>query len=126
MFVMKVIKTMFVVFLLTSSIAFAGEYTYEKDISPCATLESCISSKASEYNVSEKLITRIVMCESGGNPNANLHTSREDSWGVAQINLKAHPQITKEQAIDIEFAIDFLAKNLSNGRGSMWTCYKEK
>ena len=31
--------------------------------------------------------------------------------------------ITKEQAINSEFAVSFLAKNLSENRGSMWTCY---
>jgi hypothetical protein len=30
--------------------------------------------------------------ESGGNPNAHASTSKEDSRGLFQINLKAHPQ----------------------------------
>ncbi|PIX11561.1 MAG: hypothetical protein COZ74_13765 [Flavobacteriaceae bacterium CG_4_8_14_3_um_filter_31_8] len=49
---------------------------------------------------------------------------REESWGLVQIHLPAHPKISKEQAIDPDFAIDFLAKNLSRGKAKMWSCYK--
>ena len=49
---------------------------------------------------------------------------REQSFGLVQIHLPAHRTITKEQALDPEFAIDFLAKNLAQGRGTMWSCYK--
>jgi hypothetical protein len=34
----------------------------------------------------------IMMSESGGDPNARTSTSKEDSRGLFQINLKAHPQ----------------------------------
>lgn len=48
---------------------------------------------------------------------------REESWGLVQIHLPAHPTISKEQANDPEYAAEFLARNLKAGRGSMWTCY---
>lgn len=47
---------------------------------------------------------------------------REQSYGLVQIHLPAHPHITKEQATDPEFAIEFLAKNIKDGRQGMWTC----
>lgn len=50
---------------------------------------------------------------------------REQSYGLAQIHLPAHPHITKEQAIDPEFAVEFLAKNLANGKAGMWTCARQ-
>jgi len=49
---------------------------------------------------------------------------REQSFGLVQIHLPAHTNVSKEQALDPEFAIDFLAKNLAQGRGAMWSCYK--
>jgi hypothetical protein len=48
---------------------------------------------------------------------------REQSYGLVQIHLPAHPTITKEQAIDPEFAVDFMAKNIKTNP-NMWTCYK--
>ena len=48
---------------------------------------------------------------------------REQSFGLVQIHLPAHPNVKMEQAVDPEFAIDFLAKNLAQGRGAMWSCY---
>lgn len=49
---------------------------------------------------------------------------REQSFGLVQIHLPAHPTITKEQAYDPEFSVDFLARHLKNGDGNMWTCYR--
>lgn len=48
---------------------------------------------------------------------------REDSWGLSQIHLPSHPNVTKEQAQDADFAIEFMAKNL--GRGVTWSCFKK-
>ncbi len=49
---------------------------------------------------------------------------QEKSFGLAAIHLPDHPEVSKEQAVDASFAIDFLAKNLKVGKGSMWTCYR--
>ena len=49
---------------------------------------------------------------------------REQSWGLVQIHIPVH-DVTIEQAIDPEFAIDFMAKNMSEGRTSWWTCAKQ-
>lgn len=48
---------------------------------------------------------------------------REDSWGLVQIYLPSHPTITKEQAQDPDFALDFMARHL--GRDVKWSCYKD-
>lgn len=48
---------------------------------------------------------------------------RENSHGLAQINLTIHSDITYEQATDPDYAIEFLARNLSEGRTWMWACY---
>ncbi len=50
--------------------------------------------------------------------------TREKSYGVAQIHLPDHKTITKEQACDPEFAVQFMAKMFSQGRQKMWMGYK--
>lgn len=35
---------------------------------------------------------------------------REESYGIAQIHLPSHPSISKEQALDPEFAISFMSE----------------
>jgi hypothetical protein len=48
---------------------------------------------------------------------------REQSFGLVQIHLPAHPHVSHAEAVDPEYSIDFLAKNLAAGNGSWWTCY---
>lgn len=67
-------------------------------------------------------ILATMRCESGLDPQATNHTSREFSVGIAQINLKAHPDITETQARDPEFAAAFIAEQFSTGHASQWTC----
>ena len=82
-----------------------------------------IAFYASYYGVSEKTLLNVIKCESGFNPNARHTDEKEDSVGLVQINLKAH-DIEIEQAKDIEFSLDFLARNIKDGKGYMWTCFR--
>lgn len=54
------------------------------------------------YNVQSNVINRV------GN--------REDSWGIAQINLYWNPSVTKEQALDPEFSIKWMADHWETTR----------
>ena len=78
---------------------------------------------AEKYNVSEAQMSKTISCESGWDTLNHYKTSREDSWGLVQINLYAHPEVTKEQATDAMFATEFMAKNFSLGHQKMWTCW---
>lgn len=49
--------------------------------------------------------------------------SREQSFGVAQIHLPDHPKITKAQATDPDFAVEFMAKQFAKGNARMWMGY---
>ncbi len=84
-----------------------------------------VDKKALEYGGDSDRIWRVLMCESGASTTIqSYHTTalgRENSWGLAQIHLTSHPHITKEQAIDPEFAIDYLAKHLTRGTDK-WSC----
>lgn len=79
---------------------------------------------------------RVIACESQYNPyvqsNHRYKTDRpregvsagqrEQSFGLVQIHLPAHPHITYKQATDPEYAVDFLAKEIANGRLYKWSC----
>ena len=82
-------------------------------------------------------MTDIIQCESNfmvtkqsdilynfSDPKRNIvYGERERSFGLVQIHLPDHPSVTHEEATDPQFAVRFLASNLAQGRGSMWSCY---
>ena len=47
-----------------------------------------------------KLATAVALAESGGNPGAELHTPREWSIGLWQININAHQRYSKPQLLN--------------------------
>lgn len=63
-------------------------------------------------------------CESGFNPKAVGDKGK--SFGIAQIHLPAHPTITKQQALDPMWAIDWTAQQFAKGEKGkrMWTCWR--
>lgn len=94
---------------------------------------------AKEYSVSATQIANIINCENRGwNPtlqsglyykkdrvNEGVYEGqREESYGLAQIHLPAHKNISYSQATNPDFSIEYLAKSLSEGKGSQWTCYR--
>lgn len=89
------------------------------------SIPELVTYYSNKYSVSEVVINKVINCESGFNPNAHNLTSREDSWGLVQINRLAHPHISVEQATNPSFAIEFLAENLSKNNGRIWTCYNK-
>lgn len=49
---------------------------------------------------------------------------RENSWGAFQINLTAHPTISKAEAQDPYWATEWAAQQWDAGHASMWSCWK--
>ena len=86
------------------------------------TINTLIDQYATLYDVSAITMHKVIKCESGYNPKAIGDGGK--SYGLVQIHLPSHPTITKEQAFDSEYAINFLAKNLDAGKGKLWTCYR--
>lgn len=56
---------------------------------------------------------------------ANPTDSHKGSWGCSQINLSAHPNITKSQALNRHFAVNFMVSEFAAGNESKWTCWNE-
>lgn len=48
----------------------------------------------------------------------------EDSWGVVQIHLPSHPTITKEQALNPFWALNWMSNEwASKGNKKIWSCW---
>lgn len=89
------------------------------------TLEEKINRLVDSYATGTKNyeMKRTIFCESGyKNIQSNVVKNgvREDSWGVVQIHLPSHPQITREQALDIEFSVKFMSDNWGKVKWYGW------
>ena len=122
---MRYLKKIIVLLVLVPLVALAKPLeTTELEIQVKQTPREVLSMTAQKYGLSDKLLIDIATCESRLNPKPKPNiTEHERSYGLVQINLLAHPHITIEQAEDMYFASEFLAKNIKAGRGSMWSCY---
>lgn len=85
-----------------------------------------IEKYAQEYKVSSYKMKRTIWCESQyKNVQSNVIKNgvREESYGLVQIHLPSHPHITKEQALNPEFAIKFMAREFALGNSWKWYGY---
>jgi len=100
----------------------------DKDVKE--TIIAKISLVASEYGVSSYQMKRTVECESSfrniQSEIVNKKGEREDSWGICQINLPSHPEVSKEQALNIDFSLEFMASEIAAGRDGQWYGYDKK
>lgn len=97
-----------------------------------------VAKYAKKYGVSKDSLMRTIINENGnfdysrqsdctykeGNRWGFKGGSREKSYGLAMIHLPDHPNITYEQAIDPEFAVDYMAYHFSLGHQLMWSGYR--
>lgn len=60
--------------------------------------------------------------ESGWHPDAV--GDKGTSFGLVQIHLPAHPHITKEQALNPTFALNFIVDEFLLGHERKWTCWR--
>ena len=75
-------------------------------------------------------IYEVITCEShwiAGQSNLYYKNTRirEKSFGIAQIHLPDHPEISKEQAMEEVFSLDFIVNEFKAGRACKWSCYKK-
>ena len=89
-----------------------------------------IENQAQKYGVSAEVMRRVIKCESTGSTTIQSYHrrpdgSREQSFGLSQIHLPDWPDVTREEAIDPQFAITFMAERFSEGREELWSCYNK-
>ena len=58
--------------------------------------------------------------------NSTGPNGRENSWGVAQIHLPSHPEISKEQALNPFWSINWMVDEWLKGNEWKWTCWHTK
>jgi len=107
---------------IPSKTEYKQEPVVEIDRTSRAYIEESIKKYSTKYGVSEDIVNWVVKCESGYIFNAVGDYGQ--SHGLVQIHLPSHPQVSKEQAYDTDFALEFLTRNLKEGNGRMWTCYR--
>lgn len=77
-----------------------------------------IDASAARYKIASSTLWNLLWSESRLNP---IATSSTGDFGIAQLNLAAHPEIATSSAFDPGFAIDWTAKQLGLGKESQWT-----
>lgn len=81
------------------------------------------------YSINSAYIYATIDCESGfqsvQSRMIDKYGIREDSWGVSQIHLPAHPDISKAEAMDEDFAIEYMAREFGNGNAKQWMCFSK-
>jgi hypothetical protein len=80
---------------------------------------------AKDEGVDPDLALRVAKCESGFKINAtNTNTDGSIDRGLFQINSKYHPEVTADQAFDLEFSTRFFCKAFKSGNLSWWNASK--
>lgn len=111
-------------FLLTANIASAKGIPTKEQINQ-------IEKYAKIFNVNPAKVYGTIGCESSFTPRQSLIKSKkgvngyEDSWGIAQIHLPAHPEISREEAMNDEYAIGWMIREFSRGNERIWSCYRQ-
>ena len=113
-----IIFTVVFLFLVTPTTA---TYIAPEPPKPKTTFQ-LIDEAALEYRVSSVVMHKVIKCESQYSKNAIGDGGK--SFGLVQIHLPSHPSVSKAQALDSEYAINFLAEKLSKGQGHLWTCFR--
>lgn len=114
----------------TQSEPFVIYDTYEHSYKTEAEIKQLIKAKANQYQVSSLIMEEVIRCESNFNTTVQSRHIQKDgtqerSFGLVQINTDYNPHITRNMANDPYFSVDFLASNLSEGRGYLWTCWRQ-
>lgn len=88
---------------------------------PIPTLQEQAQTIALEHGVSFDIMDKIITDESKWESNPPGYNDDGQSVGLVQIYLPSHPNITREQALDPTWALNWLADELKADRAYNWT-----
>jgi hypothetical protein len=120
LFLISTLTLTFIPQSTTSIVLEAPKPPLKQELTSSSTIVAYIKSEALKRNIEPQPIINTIKCESGFNPKAIGDGGT--SFGLVQIHLPAHPYVTKEQAFDPEFAIDFILDAFEKNQKRMWTC----
>lgn len=94
------------------------------------SIEQMIALKAIENDLSPKYLVKLAKCESSLNPTIQSKFQqsygREQSFGLFQIHLKAHPHISVEQALDPVFNTTWAIEQIKKGKAPRYWVHCHK
>jgi hypothetical protein len=76
-------------------------------LSMSADLFAEISKSAKKHELPDYIWYPIVMTECSGNPRLIYKTSNEKSYGVFQVNIRAHPEADVSRLLDVDYNCDW-------------------
>jgi hypothetical protein len=93
------------------------------------TIEDKIARYASIYGLNKEHFNKVILCESHASTTIqsqwiNSNGERERSFGIAQIHLPDHPDVSLEEALDADFSLNWMANEWSIGKARQWTCWR--
>lgn len=117
-------RILFILLVISSIYAYTGTTKAE---APDRTLndysvQELVRHFASKYHVSENQMLGTIKGESS--LNAKAVGDHGCSIGLSQINLCAHTNITREQAENPIFSIEFMASEFAKGNQRIWTVWR--
>lgn len=90
-------------------------------------IQDLVDTYATQYNVDGVKMMATIYCESHyKNVQSDIVSNgrREDSWGIAQINLYWNSSVSKSQALDPTYSVEWMAIAFSSGEAKKWSCYR--
>lgn len=85
-------------------------------------LKTLATAAALAHNLNVDRFLSVIGCESHWHYNA---VSKTNDYGLVQVHLKSHPDITREQAEDPYFALNWAAEQWQAGNAKAWTCFRK-
>jgi hypothetical protein len=98
----------------------------KREVSNPETIDQMIDRIAKEENFQwVSFFKKLVYCESRYDQYAiNNNGAYGVDRGLLQINTKYHPEVSNEQAFDLDFSIRWSMRRIQNGFQSEWMCNK--
>ena len=104
------------------------QIAHAEEIPISATSSMSIPEKiryyAELYDVSATSMQRTITCESNASSTRQSEhldptgpNGREDSWGLVQLHLPSHRNVSRAEALDPDFALNFMARETSRPAG---------
>lgn len=75
---------------------------------------------ATAHGLNTKRFLSTIECESQWQTDA---VSKTNDVGLVQINIKAHPEISKEEMLNPLWSMTWMAEQWQNHHQKWWTCY---
>lgn len=107
------------------NVAEAQETSHE--VVSLTTREEIEAYTLREYPARAQEVISVIQCESNFDIHAegDMRNGEYTSFGLIQLNLPAHPDVTREMALDPEWSLTYIIREFKAGREEQWSCYKK-